>query len=323
MNTRYLTLRALFQHLVLAGAVPLAGCGGTVVMTGGDAAPQDRNDPTDTVVTDVTTPPPDVPRTDSGTVDTSPVDVTTDAMIVTDRVVPADTSSCAPVVGPDVTCSYPVTYPCGDPPRDATGSLICADICVRDAGFPSGCYAAGADGGSAIVVQCTYCAVGRRVDGFAPVMGSNGGAVGRFYAAVAQLEAVSVVAFERLAAELTAGSQHEPTVYVLDEPTTGLHLSDVRRLLGVMEQLVARGDTLVVIEHHPDVIACADWVVELGPEAGERGGEVVFEGTPEELAAADTATGRFLAKVDRRKSRSGPKPAPKRAKPSKSRAVDV
>jgi excinuclease ABC subunit A len=98
----------------------------------------------------------------------------------------------------------------------------------------------------------------------------------------------------KLAAELTAGSAHEPTVYVLDEPTTGLHLSDVRRLLGVLERLVARGDTLVVIEHHPDVIACADWVVELGPEAGEEGGRIVFEGEPRKLLRARTATGKVL-----------------------------
>jgi excinuclease ABC subunit A len=99
----------------------------------------------------------------------------------------------------------------------------------------------------------------------------------------------------KLAAELTAGAAHEATVYVLDEPTTGLHLSDVRRLLGVLERLVDRGDTLVVIEHHPDVIACADWVVELGPEAGEQGGRVVFEGEPKKLVRARTATGRYLA----------------------------
>jgi len=99
----------------------------------------------------------------------------------------------------------------------------------------------------------------------------------------------------KLAAELTAGAAHEPTVYVLDEPTTGLHLSDVRRLLGVLERLVARGDTLVVVEHHPDVIASADWVVELGPEAGDDGGRVVFEGEPRKLARAKTATGRVLS----------------------------
>ena len=99
----------------------------------------------------------------------------------------------------------------------------------------------------------------------------------------------------KLAAELTAGSAHEPTVYVLDEPTTGLHLSDVRRLLSVLDKLVLRGDTLVIIEHHPDVIACADWVVELGPDAGERGGRIVFEGEPRRLMRARTATGRFFA----------------------------
>jgi excinuclease ABC subunit A len=102
----------------------------------------------------------------------------------------------------------------------------------------------------------------------------------------------------KLAAELTAGVAHEPTVYVLDEPTTGLHLADVRCLLGVVEQLVARGDTLVVIEHHPDVIASADWVVELGPEAGEGGGRVVFEGEPRKLPRAMTATGRYFARAN-------------------------
>jgi excinuclease ABC subunit A len=102
----------------------------------------------------------------------------------------------------------------------------------------------------------------------------------------------------KLAAELTAGSAHEPTVYVLDEPTTGLHVTDVRRLIQVMDRLVARGDTLVVIEHHPDVIQSADWVVELGPGAGGAGGQIVFEGPPQRLAKAKTATGRYLA--DRR-----------------------
>jgi excinuclease ABC subunit A len=99
----------------------------------------------------------------------------------------------------------------------------------------------------------------------------------------------------KLAAELTAGSAHEPTVYVLDEPTTGLHVTDVRRLIQVMDRLVARGDTLVVIEHHPDVIESADWVVELGPGAGDAGGEIVFEGPPQRLAKAKTATGRYFA----------------------------
>ncbi|MCC6808137.1 MAG: excinuclease ABC subunit UvrA [Deltaproteobacteria bacterium] len=99
----------------------------------------------------------------------------------------------------------------------------------------------------------------------------------------------------KLAAELTATTLHQATVYVLDEPTTGLHLADVARLTAVLERLVDRGDTLVIIEHHPDVIAAADWVIELGPEAGEDGGRVVFEGTPKALRAAKTATGRYLS----------------------------
>jgi len=108
----------------------------------------------------------------------------------------------------------------------------------------------------------------------------------------------------KLAAELTAGAAHEPTVYVLDEPTTGLHLSDVKRLLGVLHKLVDRGDTLVVIEHHTDVIASADWVVELGPEAGEDGGRIVFEGEPRKLARAQTATGKVMG-ARRDTARSG------------------
>lgn len=98
----------------------------------------------------------------------------------------------------------------------------------------------------------------------------------------------------KLASELTAGVAHEPTVYVLDEPTTGLHLSDVGRLVRVLDRLVERGDTLVIVEHHPDVITNADWVVELGPEAGEDGGTVVFEGEPAALLKKKTATGRAL-----------------------------
>jgi excinuclease ABC subunit A len=111
----------------------------------------------------------------------------------------------------------------------------------------------------------------------------------------------------KLAAELTMGSIHEPTVYVLDEPTTGLHLSDVKRLVGVLHRLVDRGDTLVVIEHHPDVIASADWVVELGPDAGVRGGQIVFAGTPENLALARTETGKVLgSETNRATTRRSP-----------------
>jgi excinuclease ABC subunit A len=101
----------------------------------------------------------------------------------------------------------------------------------------------------------------------------------------------------KLASELTALSKHEPTVYVLDEPTTGLHLADARRLITLLHKLVDRGDTLVIIEHHLEVIAAADWVVELGPDAGQQGGQIVFAGTPEALAKSATATGVSLAKA--------------------------
>jgi len=103
----------------------------------------------------------------------------------------------------------------------------------------------------------------------------------------------------KLAGELTEGLAHEPTVYVLDEPTTGLHLSDVGRLVKVLDRLVERGDTLVIVEHHPDVIANADWVIELGPEAGEAGGRIVFEGEPAQLRKQKTATGRALGALSK------------------------
>jgi excinuclease ABC subunit A len=94
----------------------------------------------------------------------------------------------------------------------------------------------------------------------------------------------------KLSLELTASARHERTLYVLDEPTTGLHLSDVTRLVHVLSRLVERGDTLVVIEHHPQVIAGADWLIELGPDGGERGGRIVAEGPPSQVARGKTAT---------------------------------
>jgi excinuclease ABC subunit A len=88
------------------------------------------------------------------------------------------------------------------------------------------------------------------------------------------------------------------TLYLLDEPTTGLHFDDIRRLLEVLGRLVDRGNTVIVIEHNLDVIKCADWIIDLGPEGGQAGGWIVVEGTPEEVAAHPTShTGRFLRPV--------------------------
>ncbi|HSO37673.1 MAG TPA: excinuclease ABC subunit UvrA, partial [Labilithrix sp.] len=85
------------------------------------------------------------------------------------------------------------------------------------------------------------------------------------------------------------------TLYVLDEPTTGLHFEDIRRLLAVLQRLVEAGNSVVVIEHNLDVVKCADWVIDLGPEGGAKGGEVVCSGTPEEIAKVTRSyTGQFL-----------------------------
>jgi excinuclease ABC subunit A len=85
------------------------------------------------------------------------------------------------------------------------------------------------------------------------------------------------------------------TLYILDEPTTGLHFEDVRKLLEVLHRLVEHGNTVVVIEHNLEVIKTADWIVDLGPEGGDRGGRIVASGTPEDVArTAGSYTGEYL-----------------------------
>jgi len=98
----------------------------------------------------------------------------------------------------------------------------------------------------------------------------------------------------KLAKELARRATGD-TLYILDEPTTGLHFEDVAKLLEVLHRLVERGNTVVVIEHNLDIIKTADWVVDMGPEGGDRGGEIIVSGTPEQVAACDASwTGRYL-----------------------------
>ena len=101
----------------------------------------------------------------------------------------------------------------------------------------------------------------------------------------------------KLASELQKRATGK-TVYILDEPTTGLHTDDVRRLIDVLQRIVDNGDTVVVIEHNLDVIKCADWIIDLGPEGGDEGGTIVATGTPEKIAEVkESWTGQYLAKA--------------------------
>ena len=98
----------------------------------------------------------------------------------------------------------------------------------------------------------------------------------------------------------------EGGVYVLDEPTTGLHLADLAQLLALLDRLVDSGKSVIVIEHHQGVMAHADWIIDLGPGAGHEGGRIVFQGTPADLVAARaTLTGQHLAAYVGNRPKSG------------------
>ncbi|HEX7776378.1 MAG TPA: ATP-binding cassette domain-containing protein, partial [Parvibaculum sp.] len=111
------------------------------------------------------------------------------------------------------------------------------------------------------------------------------------------------------------------TIYILDEPTTGLHFHDVAKLLDVLHELVAQGNTVVVIEHNLEVIKTADWIIDLGPEGGDGGGEIVAAGTPEDVAKVERSyTGHYLRELfKRRPGKVSPAQKPATAaKPKKS-----
>ena len=101
----------------------------------------------------------------------------------------------------------------------------------------------------------------------------------------------------KLATELSRRSTGN-TIYILDEPTTGLHFADVHKLVEILHRLVEGGNTVVVIEHNLDVIKTADYIIDMGPEGGDRGGEMVVSGTPEEVAEHPSSyTGRYVKKM--------------------------
>jgi excinuclease ABC subunit A len=101
----------------------------------------------------------------------------------------------------------------------------------------------------------------------------------------------------KLATELSRTSTRK-TLYILDEPTTGLHFADVKRLIAVLNKLVDKGNTVIVIEHNLDMIKTSDWIIDLGPEGGNKGGEVVAQGTPEDVSKVKGSfTGQYLKKI--------------------------
>ena len=127
----------------------------------------------------------------------------------------------------------------------------------------------------------------------------------------------------KLASELQKRSTGR-TIYVLDEPTTGLHFEDVNKLLGVLQSLVDKGNTVIVIEHNLDVIKTADWVIDMGPEGGSGGGTVVAEGTPEQIAAEPASyTGQFLRRVLELPDRPAPAARKRSAGPTRTKSAAI
>jgi excinuclease ABC subunit A len=101
----------------------------------------------------------------------------------------------------------------------------------------------------------------------------------------------------KIAAELKDPSARN-LLYIMDEPTTGLHLDDIKKLLAILHKLVDAGNTVVIVEHNLDVIKTADWIIDMGPEGGDAGGSIVAEGRPEQVAQVTAShTGRFLREV--------------------------
>lgn len=101
----------------------------------------------------------------------------------------------------------------------------------------------------------------------------------------------------KLATELSKRETGK-TMYILDEPTTGLHVYDIKKLVAILNRLIGNGNSVVVIEHNLDVIKCADYIIDMGPEGGDEGGTVVVTGTPEEVAKCEKSyTGQFLKKI--------------------------
>ena len=92
--------------------------------------------------------------------------------------------------------------------------------------------------------------------------------------------------------------KQDATLFIFDEPTTGLHLNDIKKLLKAFDAIIARGHTLIVVEHNLEVIKCADYVIDMGPEGGDKGGNIMCVGTPEDIAKhPESATGRYIKEV--------------------------